>query len=183
MQPKIICRNATTQQADIFSRIKSAQSFDCRYNHAGRKFTNFDCIKTYYKECPNATLIQHSEHEFTLQINSQVWINFSTEQVETIALTESISTKGTKPAQEQTTATKANINYQLTRRQKQIILAMKQGAVLWHPYIRGSSSFAYLVSQSINEQIKYSTVDKLVDLGLIEEIEDKDSDVNYKIKE
>jgi Fe2+ or Zn2+ uptake regulation protein len=74
-------------------------------------------------------------------------------------------------------------NHQLTRRQKKIIGAMKQGAILWHPYIRASSSFAYLVSEDINKQVKYSTVDKLIDLGIIEEIEDENSDVNYRLKQ
>ncbi len=74
-------------------------------------------------------------------------------------------------------------NHQLTRRQKEIVEAMKQGAILWHPYIRVSSNFAYLVSEDINEQVKYSTVDKLIDLGVIEEIEDNNPDVNYRLKQ
>ncbi len=60
---------------------------------------------------------------------------------------------------------------------------MKQCAILWHPYIRASSIFAYLVSEDINEQVKYSTVDKLIDLGVIEEIEDNNPDVNYRLKQ
>ena len=74
-------------------------------------------------------------------------------------------------------------NHQLTRRQKQIVKAMKQGAILWHSYIRTSSNFAYLVSEDINEQVKYSTVDTLIDLGVIEEIEDNNPDVNYRLKQ
>lgn len=74
-------------------------------------------------------------------------------------------------------------NHQLTRRQKEIVEAMKQGAILWHPYIRASSPFAYLVSENINEQVKYSTVNKLINLGVIEEIEDNNPDVNYRLKQ
>ena len=70
---------------------------------------------------------------------------------------------------------------QLTRRQKEIVKAMNQGAILWHPYIRPSSSFAYLVSEEINEKVKYSTEDKLIDLEVIEEIEDDNPDVRYKL--
>ena len=33
---------------------------------------------------------------------------------------------------------------------------MREGATLWHPYVRASSRFAYLAGEEISEQIKYS---------------------------
>lgn len=87
MYPKSIRRNATRQQAAIFSQIKSAQFFDHHHNYVGQEFTGFDCIENYYKQCDKATLTQLSEYEFTLRISSQTWINFSTKEEEAIAPT------------------------------------------------------------------------------------------------
>jgi hypothetical protein len=84
MQAKTIHRNATRQQATIFSQIKSAQLLSHHYDYVRQELTEFDCIENNYREYPKATLTQHSEHEFTLSINSQNWINFSTKEVETI---------------------------------------------------------------------------------------------------
>jgi hypothetical protein len=68
-------------------------------------------------------------------------------------------------------------------RHKQIVKALRNGAVLWHSYRRSQSNCAYLVYNDKVECVRFKTLDAMVESGLIEEIEDDNPDVTYRAKE
>lgn len=76
----------------------------------------------------------------------------------------------------------------LTRVQREVLAALRRGARLWHPYVRDSGE-AWLVGPGPLEgrRVQYRTIDRLCDLGVIDELEDdklrpmgsSDGDVQY----
>ena len=78
----------------------------------------------------------------------------------------------------------------LTSAQRRIRDVLAAGGRLWHPYVRAEGP-AFLVGPGPLQgaRVRYGTIDRLCDLGVIEEIEDDeyrpmgsgDGDVSYRI--
>lgn len=91
MYPKLIRRNATRQQAAIFSQIKLAYYYS---SSTGRiEIQNLEDIKEFYTKNREATFTQHSEHEFVVSSYSfkTEQYRFFTKKEEVIAPVETVA--------------------------------------------------------------------------------------------
>jgi cob(I)alamin adenosyltransferase len=85
MYPKLIRRNATRQQAAIFSQIKSVKGASSFTHYTPVDIADLGCIQREYVKYSFARLTQISENEYHLRITSDEWYTFSTEEIEAIA--------------------------------------------------------------------------------------------------
>lgn len=67
--------------------------------------------------------------------------------------------------------------------QRVVLVALRDGGRLWHPYMRsgGAPMLSGWPTAHEGRDIRYSTLDRLADLGLIEEIDDKSNDCHYRL--
>lgn len=90
--PKLIRRNATRQQAAIFSQIKSVKGASAFTHYTPVDVADLGCIQREYEKYSFARLTQISEHEYHLRVTSEDWYTFSTkEEEEAIAPIETIA--------------------------------------------------------------------------------------------
>lgn len=106
MDSKLIRRNASKQQAQLFSSITSVTCYCQENKYVGQPVEDLSCIEKYYNKYDSSKLYQISEHEFELRMHSAEWYMISTKPVESTITQVTSEPVEVEPAAEPNTAQK-----------------------------------------------------------------------------